>query len=428
MAMTRSKGARDALQEELEVLRRRTAELEQAVAEQSQVERELRVQVLVYEQALDALPDMVLIKGEKSRIAFANRAFRDFYGMTMDQLRDLIDAPFNEPDYTQQYVKDDAQVYTTGQTLDIPSEPVTRYDGEVRLFHTVKSAIVDAAGEVIRTVGISCDITAEHEAAAAAQESEDFYRGLFNQLPLGLALSRMDGTLVDVNPAYAQIIGRSVAETLGLTYWQITPEKYADQEQLQVRHLTTIGRYGPYEKEYIHKDGQLVPVRLSGQIVERQGERFIWSSVEDISESKLAEDALRRSLMQDEIIRAQEAALAELSTPLIPFSDRVVVMPLVGAVDSRRAQQVIDTLLNGIALTRAQVVILDITGVAMVDTQVANGLLRAAQAVKLLGAQAVLTGIRPEVAQALVGLGVDLSGIVTRGTLQSGIAFAIGRN
>ena len=72
-------------------------------------------------------------------------------------------------------------------------------------------------------------------------------------------------------------------------------------------------------------------------------------------------------------------------------------------------------------------VILDITGVAMVDTQVANGLLRAAQAVKLLGAQAVLTGIRPEVDQALVGLGVDLNGIVTRGTLQNGITFAIGR-
>jgi rsbT co-antagonist protein RsbR len=77
--------------------------------------------------------------------------------------------------------------------------------------------------------------------------------------------------------------------------------------------------------------------------------------------------------------------------------------------------------------THAQVAILDITGVPVVDTQVANALLRAAQAVKLLGAQVVLTGIRPEVAQTLVGLGVDLGDIVTRGTLQSGIAFALGR-
>ena len=120
------------------------------------------------------------------------------------------------------------------------------------------------------------------------------------------------------------------------------------------------------------------------------------------------------------------AALAELSTPLIPISDDTVVMPLVGTIDSRRAQQVIEGLLVGIVETRAQVAILDITGVPVVDTQVANALLRAAQAVKLLGAQVVLTGIRPEVAQTLVGLGVDLTGIVTRSTLQSGIAFALG--
>jgi rsbT co-antagonist protein RsbR len=105
----------------------------------------------------------------------------------------------------------------------------------------------------------------------------------------------------------------------------------------------------------------------------------------------------------------------------------VVVLPLIGTVDSRRAQQVMETLLEGVATSRAQVAILDITGVVVVDTQVADALVRAAQAVKLLGAQVVLTGIRPEVAQTLVGLGVDLSGIVTRSTLQSGIAFAIER-
>ncbi|HFD87466.1 MAG TPA: PAS domain S-box protein, partial [Gammaproteobacteria bacterium] len=77
--------------------------------------------------------------------------------------------------------------------------------------------------------------------------------------------------------------GRSVDETLGLTYWEITPDKYQEQEQLQLRFLEEKGSYGPYEKEYIHKDGSLVPVRLSGMLVEQKGERFIWSSVEDIS-------------------------------------------------------------------------------------------------------------------------------------------------
>jgi rsbT co-antagonist protein RsbR len=145
---------------------------------------------------------------------------------------------------------------------------------------------------------------------------------------------------------------------------------------------------------------------------------------ENITERKRAEAMLRQSRDQDEKIRAQQAVLAELSTPLIPISDQVMVMPLIGGVDSHRAQQVLETLLGGIASSHAQVAILDITGVPIVDTQVANALVRAAQAVKLLGAQIVLTGIRPEVAQTLVGLSADLTGIVTRSSLQSGIAYA----
>jgi len=101
------------------------------------------------------------------------------------------------------------------------------------------------------------------------------------------------------------------------------------------------------------------------------------------------------------------------------------VMPLIGSMDSRRAQQVLETLLNGIAANGAEVAIIDITGIPVVDTQVANALLQAAQAVKLLGAQVVLTGIRPEVAQTLVALDADWTTMVTRSTLQSGIAFAM---
>lgn len=140
---------------------------------------------------------------------------------------------------------------------------------------------------------------------------------------------------------------------------------------------------------------------------------------------KQAQATARLHESQEQTIRAQAAALAELSTPLIPISDHVVIMPLIGNIDARRAQQVLESLLVGVAKNAADVVILDITGVSMVDTQVANALLQAAQAVQLLGARVILTGIRPEVAQTLVGLGVNLEGIITRSTLQSGIAAAI---
>jgi rsbT co-antagonist protein RsbR len=146
--------------------------------------------------------------------------------------------------------------------------------------------------------------------------------------------------------------------------------------------------------------------------------------IEDITARSREEETLRQAKIQDEIIKSQQRTLDELSTPLIPINDSIVIMPLIGSMDSRRAQNVLDSLLNGIAESRSTTLILDITGVAMVDTQVANVLLRATEAVKLLGANTIITGIRPEVAQTLIHLGVDLSNLRTLSSLQSGIAFA----
>jgi len=112
----------------------------------------------VYLQILDSLADMVLVKGAHSRLLWANKAFREYYAMDLEQLRELVDAPFNAPDHTQQYVADDLRVFTTGETLDIPMEVVTRHDGVEGLFHTVKSAIRDEQGRVRLTVGVSRNI------------------------------------------------------------------------------------------------------------------------------------------------------------------------------------------------------------------------------------------------------------------------------
>ncbi len=138
------------------------------------------------------------------------------------------------------------------------------------------------------------------------------------------------------------------------------------------------------------------------------------------------QDEVERMELQAQIIQTQQAAIRELSTPLLPLAEKVIVMPLVGTIDSKRAQQIMEMLLEGVATQHAETVIIDITGVRVVDTQVAQAFIQTAQAVRLLGAQVVLTGIQPQIAQTLVHLGADLSGIVTRSTLQAGINYGMG--
>lgn len=124
---------------------------------------------------------------------------------------------------------------------------------------------------------------------------------------------------------------------------------------------------------------------------------------------------------KERTIREQQEAIRELSTPALLVRDGLLLLPIVGVLDSDRARQMTDHLLRAISLERARVVVIDITGVAAVDSMVANHLVQTVQAVGLLGAEAIVTGVSAEVAQTIVRIGVDLGRIRTMGRLQSGI-------
>lgn len=149
-------------------------------------------------------------------------------------------------------------------------------------------------------------------------------------------------------------------------------------------------------------------------------------SIQDVTERKHQELLEKEAITsQQSMIEQQAEVLAEISTPLLSISDSTMVMPLIGVIDTYRINNLVTTLLNGVSANRARTVILDITGVPFVDTQVANAIIGSAQSVKLLGATIILSGIRPEVAQVLVGLGIDFSQMVTCSTLQAAIAMAL---
>ena len=124
---------------------------------------------------------------------------------------------------------------------------------------------------------------------------------------------------------------------------------------------------------------------------------------------------------RERIIREQQEAIRELSTPVLQVRERLLILPIIGVIDPQRARQLTEQLLRGIRATRAKVVVIDITGVAAMDATVANHLVQTVEAARLLGAMVIVTGLSPEIAQTLVTLGVDPGKMNTVGDLQDGI-------
>ncbi|UQA60566.1 STAS domain-containing protein [Polyangium aurulentum] len=254
------------------------------------------------------------------------------------------------------------------------------------------------------------------EAAEHGQRLEaERFRLTVDGAPIGMALVGLDGTFIRANHALGELFGYTPEELVKVRFQDITHPQDL-QSDLDLLGRVFHGEIARYElrKRYFRKDGAVIHADLHVSMV-RDGRgaplHFI-SQILDVTEKLRAEEILRERL-------------AELSTPLIPIRDDVMIMPLIGAIDSERAERVLTTLLAGASNSGARVAIVDVTGVVAVNEQVASALLRAARAVRLLGTHMVLSGIGPEVARTLIAVGADLSGIVTCGNLQAAVAHAV---
>lgn len=220
---------------------------------------------------------------------------------------------------------------------------------------------------------------------------------------------------------YEAVLGRSDPDFLAPEeveiFWQRDDEVFAGVPSTNEEVLTSTD--GTIRTIWTRK----FPMRNSaGQII---GLCSMITDITDLKRRQAEIERLEASLEEKAaIIAGQNALLEQLSVPVIQIWEGVLLVPLVGAIDSRRAAQVMENLLESIGREGAEIVIIDITGVPMVDTSVASHLVRAVQAAQLLGCQSVMVGISPEIAQTLVGLGIDFSRITTRASLQNGLEYA----
>lgn len=249
-----------------------------------------RVPIESWRSVIEATRDYIMVLDMNLKITYVNRAQ---IGLSLDE---VIDKPLLDvvQDSSRDIVKQAlTEVLKSGKSARYYTE--YQSPGKENVYFESDASTFTVDDEVAGVIVVSRDITARKWAETALNKSERYSRMLFDRSIVGLALCRMDGELVDVNAAFARIVGRTIDDTLNLTYWDLTPEKYSDDEQLQLEKLTTTGAYGPYDKEYIHKDGHLVPVRLRGSLLEQDGETFIWSTAVNITEDSRMKEELQQS-------------------------------------------------------------------------------------------------------------------------------------
>jgi len=258
----------------------------------------------------------------------------------------------------------------------------------------------------------------------ALAERTAILRDIAERAPIGIGISTPGGDFTYMNAAHRKMLGFGEDEVIGKNIQDIL----APEERQMIPNVQHSGAaMGPREgiMRVVRSDGSIMRVYTTTfWVFTEQGEPIARCAfVRDMTDEERAEE--EREALERQIVEAQDEALRELGTPLLPISDRVLAMPIVGTIDNARAMRSIEVMLSEITRTGAGHVIVDITGVPRVTAEVAEMILRAAKAAELVGTEMVLTGIRGTVAKTLLELGVSLAGMETQSTLRAGVAHAL---
>ena len=299
-----------------------------------------------------------------------------------------------------------------------------RKDGHRVPVYLVTEPIFDKGGSLSHFISYVQDLS-------PIVEYERLIDTILETIPAGLILGDSSGRLHLVNRGYAQIVGKTKQELFEQGWKPLTTQEDA-QKTTEIMERIERGESNEevFEKVYIREDGTRRMAQNTYRPIEYRGKPAAVCCTMDITLIKETQRTLEAALQEQkraiEVIEEQKRTILELSTPILPVWRGVLLAPLVGNFDSMRMQRLHESLLQATAEQKPRAVLLDLSGVAFVDTQVISEIVRLIDAIRFLGAVSLLVGIQPRLAQGLVRLGVDLKGTHSHATLAQGLKAVLG--
>jgi len=373
---------------------------------------------------LDTVPMLVYFKDTNSAFQYANKYTYEIIGFDAEEeLLGKTDYDLHPKEMADIYVGIEQKILQTGQAVRDLEESIalkgSEFGDEFSWYLTNKIPM-EKDGEVVGFVASLYEIT-EYKKQQKRAEERDTLRLMIDNLPIVMYVKDRDGNHIVANQLQSDLCGVDKPEDLigkhdrdlHLDGWQ---EFHEDEQHIMITGEPIINK----EEQVTNKDNQelwylTTKIPLHGE--NGNITKLIGFGV-DITDQKKAELEAEE---QRKVIEKQRQTLLDLSAPIIPITDDIIIMPLIGNIDGERGQIIMRSLLAGISQFSAKTVILDLTGVSIIDTEVAGYLHRSTQAVKLKGAKAIITGITEEIAETIVDLGIDWTQVETWRDLQSGL-------
>ncbi len=373
-------------------------------------------------------------------ILSANQKFLEIVGYELGEVVGQHHRIFVDPNYAQSEAYQEFwKSLTSGKSTTSEFKRFGKGGREIWL-QGIYMLATDSAGQPVKIVKVASDVTSSK---LIATYNEGMIAGI--EQAMAVIEFKKDGTIISANQNFLNLTGYSLSEITGRHHSMLVERDYAHSEEY-AEHWRRLEAGEVLQGRYrrVNKNGAEVWLQATyTPILSPDGEvlkivKFAYDVTTAVHQAEQLEQALEASHnakeLEIELAKANEAerarkemdlAIQELSTPVTPIWDQILLLPLVGILDSTRAASIMTKSLEMISQTRARIFVLDISGVATVDTAVANQLIKITKATQLMGCEAIISGLSPAIARTIVELGVNVGEIRTTATLRDAFETAL---